>query len=203
MPTQRQTRTKHTVRVSRLVFNRLSARRKESNASPALESFFDCQRVETLVVVGKPYDSSEHPAASVLLDEIVGSNDCAGLNGAERWPLEAVLIHKTPAGLSPRLIPSSPQSLNFFSNSMCGLLCLLDFSLIWGGSGNQGQQAQCAISRRSPIPVPQTPLAFLRRAQRNAFRRRDAHQQSRLFVPENPRLRHSPNSNRLYGDCQL
>jgi hypothetical protein len=27
-----------------------------------------------------------------------------------------VLIHKTPAGLSPRLIPSSPQSLNFFSN---------------------------------------------------------------------------------------
>src|SRR6266487_4148817 len=119
-------------------------------------------------------------SASVLLDEIVGSNDCAGLNGAERWPLEAVLIHTTPAGLSPRLIPSSPQSLNFFSNSMCGLLCLLDFSLIWGGSGNQGQQAQCAISRRSPIPVPQTPLAFLRRAQRNAFRRRDAHQQSRL-----------------------
>ena len=27
-----------------------------------------------------------------------------------------MLIHKTPAGLSPRLIPSSPQSLNFFSN---------------------------------------------------------------------------------------
>jgi hypothetical protein len=46
--------------------------------------------------------------------------------------MEAVLIHKTPAGLSPRLIPSSPQSLNFFSNSMPGLFCLLDFSLIWG-----------------------------------------------------------------------
>jgi hypothetical protein len=80
--------------------------------------------IETLVVVGKPYDSSEHPAASVLLDEILRSNDCAWLNGAERWSLEAVLIHKTPAGLSPRLIPSSPQSLSFFSNSMCGLFCL-------------------------------------------------------------------------------
>jgi hypothetical protein len=72
--------------------------------------------IETFVVVGKPYDSLEHPAASVFLNEILGSNDCAGLNGAERWPLEAVLIHKTPAGLSPRLIPSSPQSLNFFSS---------------------------------------------------------------------------------------
>jgi hypothetical protein len=89
-----------------------------------LHKIFQAQRfglismivIETLVVVGKPYDSSEHPAASVLLSEILGSNDCAGLNGAERWPLEAVLIHKTPAGLSPRLIPSSPQSLNFFSN---------------------------------------------------------------------------------------
>src|SRR5438128_2381960 len=67
--------------------------------------------IETLVVVGKPYDSSEHPAASVLLDEIVGSNDCAGLNGAERWPLEAALFHNT-GWVSPRLIPSSPQSLN-------------------------------------------------------------------------------------------
>ena len=46
--------------------------------------------------------------------------------------LEAVLIHKIPAGLSPRLIPSSPQSLSFFSGSRCGLFCLLDFSLIWG-----------------------------------------------------------------------
>ena len=47
---------------------------------------------------------------------MLGSSDCAGLNGAERWPLEAVLIHKTPAGLSPRLIPSSPQSLSIFSS---------------------------------------------------------------------------------------
>jgi hypothetical protein len=70
--------------------------------------------IETLVVVGKPYDSSEHPAASVLLNEILGSNDCAGLNGAERWPLEAALIHNT-GWVSPRLIPGSPQSLsNFF-----------------------------------------------------------------------------------------
>jgi hypothetical protein len=57
--------------------------------------------IETLVVVGKPYDSSEHPAASVLLNEILGSNDCAGLNGAERRLLEAVLIHKHRAGLVP------------------------------------------------------------------------------------------------------
>jgi hypothetical protein len=70
--------------------------------------------IETLVVVGKPYESSEHPAASVLLNEILGSNDCAGLNGAERWPLEAALIHNT-GWVSSRLIPGSPQSLsNFF-----------------------------------------------------------------------------------------
>jgi hypothetical protein len=54
--------------------------------------------IEALVVVGKPYDSSEHPAASLLLNEILGSNDCAGLNGAERWPLEAALIHKNRLG---------------------------------------------------------------------------------------------------------
>jgi hypothetical protein len=35
---------------------------------------------------------------------------------------------------------------------------------------------------------------FRPRAQRNAFRYRGARQQSRLFAPENPRLRHSPNS---------
>jgi hypothetical protein len=94
-----------------------------TGSTPGASKTFQPQRcglisitvIETLVVVGKPYDSSEHPAASVLLDEILGSNDCAGLNGAERWPLEVALIHKTPAGLSPRLIPSSPQSLNFFS----------------------------------------------------------------------------------------
>jgi hypothetical protein len=55
-------------------------------------------------------------ATSLVLGEMLGSSDCVGLNGAERWPLEAVLIHKTPAGLSPRLIPGSPQSLNLFSN---------------------------------------------------------------------------------------
>ena len=43
--------------------------------------------IETLVVVGKHYDSSEHPATSVPLNEILGSNDCAGLNGAERWSI--------------------------------------------------------------------------------------------------------------------
>ena len=40
--------------------------------------------IETLVVVGKRYDSSEHPAASLLLNEILGRSDCTGLNGAER-----------------------------------------------------------------------------------------------------------------------
>jgi hypothetical protein len=34
-------------------------------------------------------------------------------------------------------------------------------------------------------------------AQRNAFRRRGARQQSKLFARSNPRLRRSPNSNRL------
>ena len=35
------------------------------------------------------------------------------------------------------------------------------------------------------------------RAQRNAFRRRDASQQSRSFARQNQSLRRSPNSNRL------
>ena len=80
-----------------------------------------------------PEDSESHRTLGKILS-FRGriERDCAGLNGAERWPLEAVVIHKTPAGLNPILIPSSPQSLNFFSNSMCGLFCLLDFSLIWG-----------------------------------------------------------------------
>ena len=43
--------------------------------------------IETLVVVGKHYDSSEHPATSVPSNENLGSNDCAGLNGAERWSI--------------------------------------------------------------------------------------------------------------------
>jgi hypothetical protein len=37
-----------------------------------------------LVVVGKAYDQSEYPAASLVLDEIIGRSDCTGLNGAER-----------------------------------------------------------------------------------------------------------------------
>ena len=40
--------------------------------------------IETLVVVGKRYDRSEHPAASLLLNEMLGRSDCTGLNGAER-----------------------------------------------------------------------------------------------------------------------
>src|SRR5438876_12334023 len=49
----------------------------------------------------------------------------------------------------------------------------------------------------SPIPVPQTHSAFHPHAQRNAFRRRDVHQQRSLFARENRSLRHSSNSNRL------
>jgi hypothetical protein len=55
-------------------------------------------------------------AASLFLGEILESSDCDGLNGAERRSLEAVLIHKNTGWVSPRLIPSSPQSLNFLSN---------------------------------------------------------------------------------------
>jgi hypothetical protein len=51
--------------------------------------------------------------------------------------------------------------------------------------------------RRSPIRVPQTQSAFHGRAQRSAFRCRDAVQQSRLVARENPLLRCSPNSTRL------
>jgi hypothetical protein len=49
----------------------------------------------------------------------------------------------------------------------------------------------------SPLRVRQTPSAFHPRAQRNAFRRRDARQQPRLFARWNQSLRPSPNSNRL------
>ena len=69
---------------------------KRSGAGIFCIQFSNAYKAKTapLVVVGKPYDSLEYPAASVSLDEILGSNDCARLNGAERWPLEAVLIHK-------------------------------------------------------------------------------------------------------------
>jgi hypothetical protein len=45
--------------------------------------------------------------------------------------------------------------------------------------------------RESLPPALETPSAFLRRAQRNAFRR-GVRQQSRLFSFRNPQLRHSP-----------
>src|SRR5882724_8036148 len=43
---------------------------------------------------------------------------------------------------------------------------------------------------------------FIRTAQRNAFRRRDGRQQSRSFVLQHPKLRPSPSSIQLCGDCQ-
>ena len=49
----------------------------------------------------------------------------------------------------------------------------------------------------SAIVAPETQSVFHRHAQRNAFRHRGAHPQSRLFARENPRLTRSPNSNRL------
>jgi hypothetical protein len=53
---------------------------------------------------------------------------------------------------------------------------------------------------KSTIPVPQRPSTFHPLAQRNAFRRRDARQQSRLFVPENRRLRPSPRKDKRGAD---
>jgi len=54
----------------------------------------------------------------------------------------------------------------------------------------------------SLLPAQQTPLTFHPRGQQTAFRHRGARRQSRLFARENLRLRHSPNSTRLYSDCQ-
>jgi hypothetical protein len=48
-----------------------------------------------------------------------------------------------------------------------------------------------------PIRVPQTPSGRHSHAQRNAFRHRGAHQQSRSFARWNQSLRRSPNSNRF------
>ena len=53
--------------------------------------------------------------------------------------------------------------------------------------------ARQLFTAESPIQARQTQSAFHPRAQRNAFRRRGAHQQRRLFAPENPRLKRSPN----------
>ena len=60
-------------------------------------------------------------ATSLALGEISGSDDCPGLNGSERWSLETVLIHKTPAGLSPRFNSWLPAVVELLSNSMRGL----------------------------------------------------------------------------------
>jgi hypothetical protein len=59
-----------------------------------------------------------------------------------------------------------------------------------------------ACQAKSPQPQiadlsPQTPSASHLLAQRNAFHRRDASLQSRLFALWNPRLQRNPNSNRL------
>src|SRR6266481_4805121 len=65
-------------------------------------------------------------------------------------------------------------------------------------SSNQSLQHSHS-PRESPIQVPETRLAFHRRAQRNADRRRDMRQQSRSFARENPPLRHTPHSTVLSG----
>jgi hypothetical protein len=60
-----------------------------------------------------------------------------------------------------------------------------------GEAGNQGPQAQSAISRESPLRVQETPLASHPHAQRNASRRRGERQQRRLFFRWNPSLKRS------------
>jgi hypothetical protein len=52
-------------------------------------------------------------------------------------------------------------------------------------------------NRKSPLLVPETPLAFHLHAQRNAFRHRDVRLQSRSFARWDQWLRRSPNSIRL------
>jgi hypothetical protein len=54
--------------------------------------------------------------------------------------------------------------------------------------------------RESPIPAPRTPSAFHRRAQRTAFRYRDARQQSSSFARWNQSLRRSPNSKPAFAE---
>ena len=62
------------------------------------------------------------------------------------------------------------------------------------GSFEKSRQLVKQIRRgiESPIPIRETQSAFHPRAQRNAFRRRDARQQRRSFARENPRRRRSP-----------
>jgi pSer/pThr/pTyr-binding forkhead associated (FHA) protein len=56
-------------------------------------------------------------------------------------------------------------------------------------------------NRPNQIRVPETQSTFHPHAQRNAFHRRDARQQSRAFARARPQLQHSPKSNRLYSVC--
>ena len=51
--------------------------------------------------------------------------------------------------------------------------------------------------RPTQIRVPETQSTFHPHAQRNAFHRRDAREQSKSFAAPNQGLRRSPNSNRL------
>jgi len=81
-------------------------------------SLFVCLRVPrwglwfTFLIAGWQMLLGFPTAGSFLPTEMLGSDDCTGLNGAERRLLEGVLIHNTPAGLSPRLIPGARQSLS-------------------------------------------------------------------------------------------
>src|SRR5437773_5641257 len=52
------------------------------------------------------------------------------------------------------------------------------------------------LPHESPLRVPQTQAAFHPRAQRNGFRGRDVHLQSRSFALRYSKLIHSPNSTR-------
>jgi pSer/pThr/pTyr-binding forkhead associated (FHA) protein len=51
--------------------------------------------------------------------------------------------------------------------------------------------------RPTQIPVPQTQSTFHPRAQQSVDRRRDVRPQQRSFALRDPRLRYSPNSNRM------
>src|SRR2546423_3761821 len=65
---------------------------------------------------------------------------------------------------------------------------------------SESGESLTTVNRRqtgeSPVPLPEMLSGFRRNGPRNAFRR-DVRQQSRLFARNNPRLRRSPNSNRL------
>jgi hypothetical protein len=56
------------------------------------------------------------------------------------------------------------------------------FSDAESGKISLGCQAAKSRKREPPIPVPEKPSTFHRRAQRNAFRRRDGRQQSKFLT---------------------